>query len=52
MDNSKSDTVRVHRQKNFCQAQQILAIKAVGGLSQSFKKGKFVTKTYFSDNVE
>ena len=24
----------------------------VGGLSESIKKGKFVTKSFFSDNVE
>ena len=37
--------------KNFCQAWQILAINEVGeggGLSESVKKGKFVTKIFFS----
>ena len=40
--------------KNFCHAQRILAVKevGVGGLSESVKKGKFVTKIFFSDNVE
>ena len=38
--------------KNFCHAEQILAVKEVGGLSQSVKKVKFATKTFFSDNVE
>ena len=41
--------------KNFCHAQQILAVKGVGvggGLRQSVKNGKFVTKIFFSDNVE
>ena len=40
--------------KNFCQAWQILAINEVGeggGLSESVKKGKFVTKIFFSYNV-
>ena len=32
---------------------QILAVKGVaGGLSESVKKAKFVTKIFFSDNVE
>ena len=48
--------------KNLRHAYRILAIKGVGGgggggggggdLSESIKKGKFVTKTFFSDNVE
>ena len=38
--------------KNFCHTYQILAIKGVGGgLREFVKKGKFVIKIYFSDNV-
>ena len=32
--------------------QWILAVKGLGGLSKSVKKGKFVTKIFFSDNAE
>ena len=42
--------------KSFCHAEQILAVKGVGvgvgGLSEAVKKGKFVTKIFFSGNVE
>ena len=40
--------------KNFYQAYHILAVKRVGSeaLSEAVKKGKFVTKIFFSDNVE
>ena len=43
--------------KKICHAQRILAVKGVeggreGGLIESTKKGKFVTKIFFSDNAE
>ena len=38
--------VKEESTKNFCQAQ-ILAIKGVGGLSESVKKRKFATKCFF-----
>ena len=40
--------------KNFYQAYHILAVKRVGSgaLSKAVKKGKFVTKIFFSDKVE
>ena len=38
--------------KNFSSHYQILAIKGIGSLGESVKKGKFVTKIFFSDNVK
>ena len=43
--------------KIFCHAQRILGIKGVGGgmgggLSESFKKIKFETKIFSTDNIE
>ena len=40
--------------KSFCCTYCILAVKrvGVGGLSESIKKGKFVKKKFFSDNIE
>ena len=40
--------------KNFCHAKMILAVKGVvwGRLSEYVKKKKFVTKIFFSGNVE
>ena len=37
--------------KNFCHAKRILTVKEVGRLSESVKKGKFMTNL-FSHNVE
>ena len=36
--------------KKFCHEQQIF--KGVGALSESVKKGKFMTNIFFSDTVE
>ena len=47
--------------KNFCHGLRILAVKRIwylglgvwgGGLSESVKKGKFVTTILFSDNFQ
>ena len=44
-------TIKGALTKNFCHAKRILAVKEVG-LSESIKEGKFVTKIFFSYNVE
>ena len=38
--------------KNFSHAKQILSVKGVEGLNESAETGKFVTKIFFSDNLE
>ena len=48
----KISFVRDHRQKRLIMHSRFWSFKAVGGLSDSVKKGKFMTKIFLSDNAE
>ena len=48
----KISFVREHRQKTIVILSGFWPFKGVGGLSDSVKKGKFLTKIFLSDNAE
>ena len=48
----KKNAIREHRQKTFVTLSGFWTLKWCGGLSESVKKRKFVTKVFFSDNDE
>ena len=48
----KKNAIREHRQKTFVTLCGLWTLKGCGGLNESVKKRKFVTKVFFSDNDE
>ena len=49
---AKKNAIREHRQKTFVTLSGLWTVKGCGGLNESVKKRKFVTKVFFSDNDE
>ena len=47
MNFSISPLVREHQQKRFVMLSRFWPLKGLGGLSESIKEGKFVTKIFF-----
>ena len=48
----KKNAIREHQQKSFLKVSGFWLLRGYGGFSESVKKGKFVTKIFFSDNYE
>ena len=42
----------IEKKKSSLHASQILVVEGVGNLSESVKKGKFLMKNLFSDNID